>query len=286
MYTCRKCNKTLEDTDRYCYNCGAYIGEPINLEDNWETISYISDVIEDKVQNQIQEEVTVEENNINDLSMNDGNDNQYETEKKESYTLKDIILLIKSPVLEGHKLIDIVASNLSLFTAFIYIFLTLLISCIVKFTLPIPNDLLKIIFPIELVNKDFYNRINIPSAFGMTFIYSLLGIILVSTVLFLIMNITLKILKISVDSVKLWSSLALPCLYYGLFFILFFIVGFISSMAANVLLCIGIIYYIISLHSYLGRIITGNKAAIFTAAAIVLDCAVTYIYIFLYLSIR
>ena len=112
MYTCRKCNTVLKDTDRYCYNCGAYIGEPINLEDNWETISYLSDVVDDKEQNQIQEEVTVEENNIIDLPMIDGVAKQYEANKKEIYSLKDVILLIKSPVVESHKIIDIVSSNL------------------------------------------------------------------------------------------------------------------------------------------------------------------------------
>ncbi|ERI89421.1 hypothetical protein HMPREF1982_04692 [Clostridiales bacterium oral taxon 876 str. F0540] len=286
MYTCRKCNKALEDTDRYCYNCGAYIGEPINLEDNWETISYISDVVDDKEQNQMQEEVTVEESDANDLSIIDVTSSHYEGDQKENYRIKDFIRLLKSPVLEGYRLIDSVGSNLVLFTALIYIFVSLIISCIVKFTLPIPNDLLKIICPIGLIEKNYYIEINIPASFGKSFIYSLLGIILVSTVVFLIIHIVLRILKICVDSAKLWSSLIFPYLYYGILLMLFFIVSFISITAANILLCIGITFYIISLYNYLGLLITGNKAVIFTSAAIVLDCAVTYIYIFLYLSIR
>lgn len=39
MYICRKCKSEINDLDRYCFLCGAYIGEPIEVKDNWQTLN-------------------------------------------------------------------------------------------------------------------------------------------------------------------------------------------------------------------------------------------------------
>lgn len=49
MYTCRKCKSEIEDFDRYCYYCGSYIGEPVSIKNNWETLNNGKDSSRDEL---------------------------------------------------------------------------------------------------------------------------------------------------------------------------------------------------------------------------------------------
>jgi hypothetical protein len=53
MFSCRKCKSELKDTDRYCYGCGAYIGEPAVKSDEWQEPE---DNEEDQIQYEYNEE--------------------------------------------------------------------------------------------------------------------------------------------------------------------------------------------------------------------------------------
>jgi hypothetical protein len=196
MYTCRKCKNEIEDYDRYCFYCGSYIGEPVSIKDDWETLNsgvniYIGSSIVEPCENSIV-------NNKIFKVLNEQKDN----------VLKGLLILIRFPV----------SGINSLFKTFNRNF----IACFTFFILTLQSIVL--FFILERLES----RELIPHIFSPTFITLsnlLLGLMFCSTIVSCSSYIiTFYVFKKKSDVIKLWSIslISVISLFIGITIILAF----------------------------------------------------------------
>lgn len=262
MYICRKCNTAVDDSDRFCSGCGAYIGEPAVKKNDWETANNDEGIQEDdKNIEDISESISEAESNISELVAYD--DSAF------SRTMESI----------GSKKIFIL-------TFAIFISIPLFLSLITKFTISIPNDLIHIIFPVNLISADFKHILNLPASFTIGFLFSFLGLSVISVVSFATIYIYARlILKMEIDLIKLWKALMQTFMVYSFTLALFLVSGFVSKTFASVLMFLG---HIVTLLTYYGGVqdmtlSIKNKSIPLVTVSVVMVYSTVYAYVYLFL---
>lgn len=278
MYTCRKCNTSVDESNRFCTGCGAYIGEPAVKTDNWQAANNPEgfktkiDYIEVALGNS-------ETDNSKDI-----------TKIAVKYTNEDsniLFLFVKHP----DAVLSIYLDNPSLIstikiTALVLFFVPLLLSLIVKTYLAVPNDLVDIILPFNLLGIDFKEMLNLPSSLERGFIFSFLGFAVTVTILFTSLYFSAKlILKAEINILRLWKALMLSFVVYAFSLAVFFAMSFISKVLGNILLLGGMIFWLFTLYNAVKAAVINieDKAVVLTSASLMLSYVTVYAYLYCFL---
>lgn len=269
MYICRKCNTAVEDSERFCSGCGAYIGEPAVKMDNWEAANNIveKEAVEEHTEVALENDDCELKANINDnfsepvffISNND-----LVTKFLETKEIKNIVSL----------------------TVIVIILVSLLLTLLARFSFTVPNDLIDIILPINLLSSDIKSMLNLPGSFGRGFVTYCLASSSVIVILFAVQYFFMRlILKIEVNIKKLWMSVMLSGSVYGFFLVLYFAAGFINKTVANTIMLGGIITSLLSFYSA-AEVLAAcerNKVILLTAASLTVSYIALYVYIYFFL---
>lgn len=270
MYICRKCNTAVEDSDRYCGGCGAYIGEPAAKKDNWEE----ENGLEEYKAREEHIEVALEDNK-GEVSENIN----INSERLASFVSQEDAILIRLLKSTGIK-------NIVLITAAVMFAMPMLLCLIAKFCFVVPNDLVDIILPFNLLSSDFKSMLNLPGSLVKGITFSFLGIAVVVTVLFASLYFLIRlVLKAEVDVKRLWKSVMLSCTIYGTSLALFLAASFINKTAANILMLAGIITSLFTMQTTVDSVVAGdkNKTILLTAVSIVISYAAAHSYLYFFL---
>lgn len=278
MYTCRKCNTSVDESNRFCTGCGAYIGEPAVKTDNWETA------------NNYEEFKTKKENTEVALGNNETEDSNDISRTAVKYINKDsssLFLFVKHP----EAVIGIHLDNPSLIstikiTALILFLIPLLLILITKTYLAVPNDLVDIILPLKLLQIDFKGMLNLPGSLARGFIFSFLGFASTATILFTTLYFLSRlILKTEINVLRIWKAIMLSYVVYAFSLAVFFSMSFISRTLGNILLLGGMIFWLITLHNAVKAAVINieDKAGIVTAASLMLSYVTVYVYLYYFL---
>ena len=278
MYTCRKCNTSVDESNRFCTGCGAYIGEPAVKTDNWQAANNPEgfktkiDYIEVALGNS-------ETDNSKDI-----------TKIAVKYTNEDSNILFLF-VKHQDAVLSIYLDNPSLIstikiTALVLFFVPLLLSLIVKTYLAVPNDLVDIILPFNLLGIDFKEMLNLPSSLERGFIFSFLGFAVTVTILFTSLYFSAKlILKAEINILRLWKALMLSFVVYAFSLAVFFAMSFISKVLGNILLLGGMIFWLFTLYNAVKAAVINieDKAVVLTSASLMLSYVTVYAYLYCFL---
>lgn len=262
MYICRKCNTAVDDSDRFCSGCGAYIGEPAVKKNDWETANNDEEIQADEKKIwAISESISEVENSISELV---AYDDSVFLRTMESIDSKKIFILI-----------FVVFTSIPLF-----------LSLITKFTISVPNDLIHIIFPVNIISTDFKYILNLPASFTIGFLFSFLGLSVISVVLFATIYIYARlILKMEVDLKKLWKALMQTFMIYSFTLALFLVSGFVSKTFASVLMFLGHTVTLLTYYGYIQDLTSSikNKSIPLVTVSVAMVYSTVYAYVYLFL---
>jgi hypothetical protein len=259
----------VEDSERFCTSCGAYIGEPAVKVDNWEAA------------NNIVEKEAVEEHTEAALENDD-----YESKDNINDNFSEPVFFISSNDLVTKFLGTTDIKNTVSLTAVVIFLVSLLLTLLARFSFTVPNDLIDIILPVNLLSSDIKSMLNLPGSLGRGFMTYCLASSFVVVVLFTTQYFfTRLILKIEVNIRKLWMSVMLSCSVYGFFLALYFAAGFINKTVANTIMLGGIITSLLSFYSAseVLAVCEKNKVILLTASSLTVSYIALYIYIYLFL---
>ncbi len=178
MYICRKCSTSVDEADRFCTGCGAYIGEPVIKKDNWEAANSYEKLQVEEEHAELIVENTESKEIINVKNTSTKNIN------KDSKSLIYLAMQTSdalSAALENTNLRSIIKISALVIAA-----VPLLISFIIRWSLIIPNDLIDIILPINLLGIDFKGMLSLPGSMLRSFAYSLFGFLMLLPIIFLV----------------------------------------------------------------------------------------------------
>jgi hypothetical protein len=278
MYICRKCNTPVDDADRFCTGCGAYIGEPAVKKDNWEAANSY-----ERLQSQEEHAELAIENRESEKANNEINTaDEYINENSNSRIFAaEQSSAIFSSALENTGSISIIKISTVVIFA-----VPLLISLITRWSLKIPNDLIDIILPFNLIGIDFKGMLSLPNSMLRSFLYSLFAILMLLPIMFSGLYFSIRLVfKAKVKSKRLWKALMLSFLPYTLMLLFFFAVSFINSIAANLILFIGMIVCLLSLFNAINAAFSlgTDKAVFLTVSASLIAYLFNYAYIYCFM---
>lgn len=269
MYICRKCNTAVEDSERFCRGCGAYIGEPAVKMDNWEAANNIveKEAVEEHTEIALENDDCETKDNIND-------------------NFSEPVFFISNNDLVTRFLQTTNIKNIVSLTVVVIILVSLLLTLLARFSFIVPNDLIDIILPANLFSSDIKNILSLPGSLGRGFVSYCLVSSFVVVVLFTTQYFFMRqILKIEVNIRKLWMSVMLFGSVYGFFLVLYSAAGFISKTVANTIMLGGIITSILSFYSAVEvlAVYQKNKVILLTASSLTISYIALYVYIYLFL---
>lgn len=279
MYICRKCNTDVDDANRFCVGCGAYIGEPAAKKDNWEAANN-REGYKEKGEHV---EVAVENNEAEDSKDIIGtaaiqyiNDNP-----------RRLVSFVKQPIASLNTAMEDMnlASIIKISTVVIFA-VPLLISLIIRWSLKVPNDLIDIILPFNLLGIDFKGMLNLSGSMSRSFLYSIFGFLTLLSIMFFGIYFSARLaFKADVKPKRLWKALMLSFIPYSLVLLLFFAVSFISSISANIILFVGMIVYLLSFFNVINAVFSfGQDRALFlTIDGLILCYLFLYSYIYFFM---
>lgn len=268
MYTCRKCKNSVDDSDRYCFSCGAYIGEPVRRRDYLEDDE--GEVQLDTIHNK--KESSFEK--INSIL------NEYIKQITGRVTI-----FCKSPLTVAAMEVENTSykSTIAL-TIGVFFMIPLMFSLLIKYALPIPNDLLDIVLPFKITDVDFKGRLNLPKEFYLSFLYLFTGFVLTICIDYLIIYLSSRVLFNSwKSSLKLWKALMVSQMPYGLTLVIYLSLSFISSIAANIALIMGMIVWVVAAYQaiYIFSENNSNKALLITVGGLATAYMTFYGYVYI-----
>lgn len=272
MYNCRKCKTPINDSDRYCSGCGAYIGEPARKRDYWDEEDY-NETQEDSSSNVIKKSM----DNIHISSV-----------KFLNQVLRKVMLSIRFPLSTPISAVDkITLKELRTLTAVFILAVPILLSLLIKYSLPIPNDLIDIILPTNLFGSDFKGLLNLPKEFSLGLIYSFCGFILTLVLLYLIIYLSARVIFNSwISPRKLWKTVVIAVVPYTLNLLLYFILSLISRVAANIYLLFGTIAWIVIVFNVFNCLFNNQRDKVLFLVAGSFSAAYLVIYGFFYAFMR
>jgi hypothetical protein len=280
MYICRKCNTPVDEEDRFCTGCGAYVGEPAVKKDNWEAVNN-RDGYKEKREHV---EVAIENNEAEDLKDIIGKAAvQYINDNPRS-----LVFFVKQPTASLNAAMeDMDLARIIKISAVVIFAVPSLISLIISWSLKIPNDLVDIILPFNLLGIDFKGMLNLPGSMYKSFLYSIFGFLALLPIMFSGIYFSARLaFNADIKPERLWKALILSFVPYSLSLLLFFAVSFISSIAANIILFIGMIVYLLSFFNVINAAFSfGQDRAVFlTINGLVLCYLFLYSYIYFFMK--
>jgi hypothetical protein len=270
MYTCRSCNTEVDDSDRYCFRCGAYIGEPAKQKDYWN-----NDESNEELVFNCSEEVGLDVEDNNEFAGG----------------VKQIALgfrqVIKTPISAISQEAESRSyKGLITFCIFIFLGTPLMLGLLVNYVLPIPNDLIDILLPTKLTNINLKDIINLPRDFYLNFAYFFIGIVLTLSTIYLIIYFLSRILFNSWKSpIKLFKTLLVAYFPYAVTLTFYFIISFVGYTAANIFMLFGTVYWIISAYQsyYIFSDENADKAFLLTGCMFSAYYVIFYMYLYSFL---
>jgi hypothetical protein len=261
MYICRKCNTPVDEANRFCAGCGAYIGEPAVKKDNWETANYSENSTIKHAHVEAAAEITEPEVSKN---LDRDSNRQLFVRNPQEPTIKSTIIV----------------------TALVLFTIPLLLSFIVKSYLTVPNDLIDIILPFRLLERDFKGMLNLPGTLGKAYLFIFLGFAAAVIILFTSLYFSARLTsKTEVYVLRLWKAIMVSFQVYALALAVFLGVSFISRILGNLLLFGGMIFWLFTLYNAVRPAFKGieDKVAILIIPSFMISYVTVYAYLYCFL---
>lgn len=265
MYTCKRCNSIVEDKDRFCHNCGAYIGEPVKKKEEWQQIYGFA--MDEKFIETVEKDEKDE--NIEELK-NDKFERFKAEEKKLVYIFKDTAI---NMIIRPASSIDRIASTLPLkltviLTFFLGVIFSLIATGSIRLFFKDTDKLMSQIFSILSLNNLGNNLTNIPESIISMAVNSFCLFIFASIMFFCIAYLTCYyFFKASCKLRHLWNVIILSFIPLEAGLMVSMGIFLIMPLAGELWILAIIILWIISLHKGIKVIMNINEDKSIYAAA-------------------